>query len=76
MFKEDCTFSIYVAETKEGTHLEVRSVNLEHNYLFTELFRHLPQQSRLAPDLQEKVMVRVERKKTVEMLCSSKTCRL
>lgn len=54
-FKKDCEFSIYVAANKEGSHLEVRSVNLEHNHpVAPQLFQQLPQQRRLPPDLKTK----------------------
>ncbi|KAH9369583.1 hypothetical protein HPB48_011523 [Haemaphysalis longicornis] len=54
-FKKDCEFSIYVAANKEGSHLEVRSVNLEHNHpVAPQLFQQLPQQRRLPPDLKAK----------------------
>ncbi|KAL3181585.1 hypothetical protein MRX96_036702 [Rhipicephalus microplus] len=54
-FKRDCSFNIYIAAEKEGKFLEVRSLDLTHNHpVDQELFRHLPQQRRLAPELQNK----------------------
>lgn len=55
-FKQDCGFNIYLAASKDGAHLEIRSLLLEHNNhtVSEHLFRHLPQQRRLPPDLQTK----------------------
>ncbi|KAH8020349.1 hypothetical protein HPB51_000982 [Rhipicephalus microplus] len=54
-FKKDCVFNIYRAANKDGSHLEVRSLNLEQNYaVVPELFKHLPQQRRLPSELQDK----------------------
>ncbi|KAG0445169.1 hypothetical protein HPB47_018967 [Ixodes persulcatus] len=54
-FKKDCPFSIYLAASRDGTCLEVRSVSLDHNHDLSEaLFRHLPQQRKLPPNLEEK----------------------
>ncbi|KAH8032406.1 hypothetical protein MRX96_023049 [Rhipicephalus microplus] len=54
-FQRDCSFNIYIAAEKEGKFLEVRSLDLTHNHpVHQELFRHLPQQRRLAPELQNK----------------------
>lgn len=54
-FKKDCGFNIYIAANKDGSHLEVRSLNLEHNHaVVPELFKHLPQQRRLPSELQDK----------------------
>ncbi|KAL3174959.1 hypothetical protein MRX96_010982 [Rhipicephalus microplus] len=74
-FKKDCVFNIYRAANKDGSHLEVRSLNLEQNYaVVPELFKHLPQQRRLPSELQDKarallklkankILVRQERRK-------------
>ncbi|XP_040079462.1 zinc finger SWIM domain-containing protein 1-like [Ixodes scapularis] len=54
-FKKDCGFNVYIAANKEGSHLEVRSLTLEHNHtVVPEFFKHLPQQRRLPPELQAK----------------------
>ncbi|KAL3222872.1 hypothetical protein MRX96_028304 [Rhipicephalus microplus] len=54
-FKKDCGFNIYIAANKDGSHLEVRSLNLEHNHaVVPELFKHPPQQRRLPSELQDK----------------------
>ncbi|KAH8028335.1 hypothetical protein HPB51_016158 [Rhipicephalus microplus] len=54
-FKKDCGFNIYIAANKDGSHLEARSLNLEHNHaVVPELFKHLPQQRRLPSELQDK----------------------
>ncbi|KAH9364986.1 hypothetical protein HPB48_015964 [Haemaphysalis longicornis] len=51
-FKRDCSFNVYIAAENEGRFLEVRSLDLTHNHpVDKELFRHLPQPRRLAPDL-------------------------
>ncbi|KAH8041822.1 hypothetical protein HPB51_018616 [Rhipicephalus microplus] len=54
-FKRGCSFNIYVAAENEGKFLEVRSLYLTHNHpVDQELFRHLPRQIKLAPELQSK----------------------
>lgn len=41
-------FHVYVAANKEGSHLEIRSLNLAHNHdIGKELFKYVPQQRRL-----------------------------
>ncbi|KAH9360442.1 hypothetical protein HPB48_003056 [Haemaphysalis longicornis] len=60
-FKKDCPFFIYVAASKAGAHLEVRSLSLGHNHDTSEdLFKHLPQQRKLPPDLEEKAKLMLE----------------
>ncbi|KAH6946946.1 hypothetical protein HPB50_016235 [Hyalomma asiaticum] len=62
-FKKDCPFNIYVAASKDGTHLQVRSVLLEHNHDVSEaLYRHLPQQRKLPPELEDKARTMLQMK--------------
>lgn len=50
-FKQDCEFNIYVAANKQGSHLEVRSVNLKHNHTAAPQLSHqLSQETPLPPD--------------------------
>ncbi|XP_077506636.1 uncharacterized protein LOC144115891 [Amblyomma americanum] len=62
-FKKDCPFNIYVVASKDGRHLEVRSIVLDHNHDLSEaLFRHLPQQRKLPPELEEKATAMLQLK--------------
>ncbi|KAG8176002.1 hypothetical protein JTE90_006999 [Oedothorax gibbosus] len=56
--KIDCPAHIYLRATPDGRNLEIRSLNVSHNHeISEELFRHLPQQRKLPPEVREQAKV-------------------